>query len=340
MKSECIVVTGRGGPEVLQPEQRDSIAGPGEVLVQVVAAGVSYGDVLARAGVIPGGPKPPYVPGFDVTGTVIACGPGVTTFRVGQPVAALVREGAYCDVVTVPAERAIPLPEGLDPIVCGAGILNAFIAWQMLHRVAKVERGSTILVHGASGGVGLTLVQLARLHGVEVLGTCSAAKAEIVAAEGARPIDYETEDVIQVVREVTRDGVAAAFDHIGGTHFLTSYACLRSPGILVAYGQDRALRNGKKFMPAGVVGFLGGIMAPKLVPDGKRTTFYNAWSLETSEPLAYRADMARVMDLMARGRIRPIVAGTFALQAASEAHRALEQRQVRGKLVLLPGKAA
>ncbi|MEI2774847.1 MAG: zinc-binding dehydrogenase [Tetrasphaera sp.] len=340
MKSECIVVTGRGGPEVLQRAERDHTAGPGEILIQVMAAGVSYGDVLARAGVIPGGPKPPYVPGFDVTGTVVACGPGVTSVRVGQPVTALVREGAYCDLVAVPAERAVPLPAGLDPIVCAAGILNSFIAWQMLHRVAKVQRGSTILVHGAAGGVGLALVQLARLHGVEVLGTCSAAKAEIVAREGARPIDYETEDVLQVVRDVTQEGVAAAFDHIGGTHFLISYACLRSPGILVAYGQDRALRNGKKFMPAGVVGFLGGIIAPKLVPDGKSTTFYNAWSLETSEPLAYRADLARVMDLMARGRLRPILAGTVALESAADAHRALEGRTVRGKLVLVPGKAA
>ncbi len=337
MKSACMVVTQSGGPGVLQPRAREETPAAGEVLVRVEGAGVSYGDVLARAGVIPGGPKPPYVPGFDVTGRVIECGAEVEDLQLGDRVVALVRQGAYSDVVAVDADRAVLLPQGLDPVVCAAGILNTFIAWQMLHRVAKIQAGQRILVHGASGGVGLAMVQIARMHGVEVWGTCSTTTTERVLQAGATPIDYTPNDFGQVVAALDPPGVNAVFDHLGGTHFLRSYNTLRSPGILVAYGQDRALRNGKKFPPAGIVGFLGGIALPKLIPDGRRTTFYNAWSLESSDPEAYRIDMATALRLLAERRVRPVIADVVELADAAGAHRRMESRNVHGKLVLVPG---
>jgi synaptic vesicle membrane protein VAT-1 len=174
---EARALSRRPGPESLQVHLADiPEPPPGHARVRIEAAGVSYGDLLFQRGVVPGGPKPPFTPGCDVTGVVESLGPGVTGLCPGERVCALVASGGYSAVINLPAERLVPVPDGLTAVQVAGIALNYFIAHQMLHRVARVRSGERILVHGASGGVGIALLQLTRLIGdVHVWGTCSCA---------------------------------------------------------------------------------------------------------------------------------------------------------------------
>ncbi|MED7951225.1 medium chain dehydrogenase/reductase family protein [Streptomyces sp. BE303] len=329
-----------GGAEVLRLSSEELPApAVGQVRVRVLAAGVSYGDILLRAGVIPGGPKRPFTPGYDLVGEVDQVGPGTRAPAVGQRVVALVRSGGYAEYAIVPANRLVELPEGVDPVEASALALNYFIAQQMLHRVARVRRGGTVLVHGASGGVGTAFLELAALAEVTVYGTCSGARADQVRRLGGHPIDRDTEDFLRVVRGLPGGAVDAVFDPVGGPHFLRSYQAVRRGGVMVGYGQNAALRGGKPDLLVGAQGFLGGIVLPKLLPDGRRTLFYNAWSLEKSQPAAYQQDLATVLELLQKGLVNPRVGRTMALDEAADAHRAMETAAVSGKIVLVPAPA-
>jgi NADPH:quinone reductase-like Zn-dependent oxidoreductase len=337
VRSRYVNATRRGGPGVLELRDREVAVHPpaGEALVRVVAAGVSYGDILLRVGVIPGGPKPPFTPGFEIAGIVEAVGEGVTGVREGQAVVGLVRSGGYTDLLSVPAARLIPVPDGVALTSAAAVALNYFIAYQMLHRVAMVSAGQHVLVHGAGGGVGTAFLQLAALDNLRVHATASAAKHDLIRELGGHPIDYRAEDFVAVTRERTGGkGVAAAFDPVGGGHFRASYRTLGDGGTLVAFGQSAAFADGKARMRTGAWGMLGGIVAPKLIPDGKTAVFYNAWSLEKKEPLAYREDLGTIMSLLEGGQIEPVMAETLPLDDAAKAHELLESGVIRGKIVL------
>lgn len=325
-----------GGADVLELETRSTPSpGPGEALVRVVAAGVSFGDVLLRVGVIPVGPKPPYTPGYDITGVVESIGEGVTEPRVGQLVTGLVPSGGYAEFLTMPAHRLVPVPDGLAAVEVSAIALNYFVAYQMLHRIAQVKAGQSVLVHGAAGGVGTALLQLAALADVDVHGTSSAGKKNVVTRLGAEHIDYSRVDFVGVMRVF--GGAHAVFDPVGGAHFLRSYRSLRSGGVLVGYGQSDAMVQGRPRKSVAILGFVGGLFLPKLIPDGKRTTFYNAWSLEKKDPDAYRTDLGKILDLLAARKIDPIVAHTLRLDDAAKAHELLERSAITGKIVLETG---
>jgi NADPH:quinone reductase len=306
---------------------------PGHARVRVEAAGVSYGDLLLQRGVIPGGPKPPNVPGYELAGVVESVGDGVGDLAPGQRVAALVHEGGYASAVNLPAQRLVPVPDGVEPERVAAVALNYFIAHQMLHRIAKVTSGQSIVVHGASGGVGLAFLQLAEhIGGITVFGSASAANLDLVRRHGAVAVDYHNEDFANAVRDSV-GAVEAAFDPIGGPHFWRSYSVLRRGGTMVAYGQSEALRDGKRNMAIGALGFLGGIALPKLRPDGRKTTFYNAWALEKKQPQAYAEDLAHVLELLSADKIAPRSITTLPLADAAVAFERLESG-ASGKLVL------
>jgi NADPH:quinone reductase-like Zn-dependent oxidoreductase len=335
MRYKHISVSELGGPGALRLRTSElPVPGPGEVRVRVVAAGVSFGDVLLRAGVIPGGPKRPFVPGFDVTGVVDRIGAEVTGLEPGQMVTALVRSGGYAEYAIVPAARVVPVPDGTDPVQVAAVVLNYFIAYQMLHRVARVQPGERILVHGAAGGVGVAFLQLGATAAIEIYGTCSAGKRDIVAGLGAHPIDYQSEDFLDVVRALPGGSVDVVFDPVGGSHFRRSYRALRRGGSLIAYGQSEAYRGGQARKLVGAWGFLGGIVLPKLIPDGKTTLFYNAWSLEKKDPQAYREDIGVILELLAKGKIGPSAIERLPLESAVTAHEVLERGTPTGKIVL------
>jgi len=334
MRYAHVEVTRRGGPQVLAlctGELRPP--GTGEARLAVAAAGVSYGDVLLRAGVIPNGPKPPFTPGFAVAGTVESVGDGVRGLSAGQPVVALLPRGGYTSGALVPAARLVPVPPGLAPEQVAAAALDFFVAHQMLRRVAHCEPGQRIVVHGAAGGVGQALLQLARRGGVAVIGTSSAVKRDLVTGLGAEHVDYREADLWTALGRLAPDGVDAVFDPIGGRHFWRSYGLLRRRGVLVGYGQSAALRDGRRDLRTGAIGFLGGIVLPKLLPDGRSTVFYNAWSLERRLPEAYREDLVHVLELLADGEVRPPLFRRLPLADAATAHE-LVGSSVVGKVVL------
>src|SRR5437762_5035591 len=201
----------------------------GEVRVRVLAAGVSLPDLLMREGVHPEAPRLPFTPGWDLVGVVDRFGDGISGLEPGQIVAALPIRGAYAEFVCLPQRELVPVPSGLDAAEAVSLVLNYVTAYQMLHRSAKVRRGQRVLIHGAAGGVGSALLQLGRLAGLEMYGTCSSQNASAVSDLGGIPIDYRQLDFVNEIHRLTGEGVDVVLDSIGGTHIWRSRKALR-PG--------------------------------------------------------------------------------------------------------------
>src|SRR5215475_1498409 len=252
MQQTKVVVTRYGGPEVITvAEQECPVPMPGEVLVKVLSAGVSLPDILAREGVHPETPRVPYTPGWDLVGTVDRLGDGVRGFELGQKIAAMPIHGCYAQYVCVPQRKLVPVPAGLDTAEAVAIVLNYVTAYQMLHRSVKAKPGQRMLIHGASGGVGSAMLQLAKLAGVEMYGTCSVQGAAVVRELGGVPIDYKNADFVKEVHRLTGDGLDAAFDGIGGDNLSRSRNALREGGRVVTYGFQSKLRGGRMVFGSG-----------------------------------------------------------------------------------------
>jgi NADPH:quinone reductase-like Zn-dependent oxidoreductase len=202
----------------------------GEVRVRVLAAGVSLPDLMMREGIHPETPRVPFTPGWDLVGVVERLGDGVFGIAPGQVVAALPISGAYAEFICLPHRGLVPVPSGLDPAEAVSLILNYITAYQMLHRSATVTPGQRVLIHGAAGGVGSALLQLGRLTGLEMYGTCSSRGASAVSDLGAIPIDYQHQDFVKEIHRLTHEGVDVVFDGIGGTHIWHSRKALRPGG--------------------------------------------------------------------------------------------------------------
>src|SRR5216110_3448572 len=243
-----VVVGHYGGPEVLQVvEEGDPRPGPGEVRVRVLAAGVSFSDALLRTGTYLGGPKPPFTPGYELVGVVEELGPGCSTLREGDRVAALSVWGADAERVCVPEKYAVEVPEDLDPAEVVSLVLPYMTAYQLLHRVARVKSGETVLVHGAAGRVGTAVLELGALAGLRLYGTASARDRAAVERLGAVAIDYRNEDFLARVRELTGgEGVDVVLDSLGGPISLRSFRALRPGGRLVVFGRYATLSHGRK----------------------------------------------------------------------------------------------
>ena len=214
MRYRHVVIRQFGGPEVLQVVE-DDLTAPrsGQALVKVLAADVGFSDVNIRRGRYPRGPRPPFTPGYAMVGVVDQLGPETAGLETGQRVAALTFTGSYSQYMVLPAQELYPVPEEVDPAEAVTVTFNYVAAYQMLHRVAHVERGGRILIHGAGGGLGTAFLELGHLAGLEMYGTASKAKHALVSRLGAVPIDYHTEDFVERVRALTGGaGVDAVFD--------------------------------------------------------------------------------------------------------------------------------
>ena len=244
MRHTRIILTQYGGPlhavEEACPEPKK-----GEVRVRVLSAGVSLPDLLMCAGVHPETPRLPFTPGWDLVGIVDRLGDGISGIEPGQIVAALPIHGAYAELVCLPQRELVPVPSGLDAAEAVSLVLNYVTAYQMLHRSARVRRGQRVLIHGAAGGVGSALLQLGRLTGLEMYGTCSSQGASAVSELGGIPIDYRQLDFVQEIHRLTSGGVDVVFDGIGGPHIWRSRKAVRPGGTVVAYGLTSSLRGGQ-----------------------------------------------------------------------------------------------
>ena len=353
MKHTRILVTHYGGPDALQVVEEDCPEpGVGEVRVRVLAAGVAMPDIMAREGLHPETPPVPYTPGWDLVGEVDRLGHGVSGIEPGQIVAAMPIHGAYAEFVCLPQRELIPVPSGLDAALAVSLILNYITAYQMLHRSAKVRPGQRVLIHGAAGGVGTALLQLGRLAGVEMYGTCSSRSAPAVSDLGGIPIDYHQDFVKELLR-LTSEGVDVVFDPIGGTHLWHSRKALRPGGRVVGYGLRSSLhgeglasgRPGRRQRFRGTAIFGLYVAGGWLLPGRKRVVPYSIQTLKRLKPEFFRQDLMALFDLLQQKKVRPLIAQRFPLAEARHAQELLGKGGVTGKIVLVssgssPGSGA
>ena len=341
-----IVATRYGGPEVLQVvEEQCPEPKPGEVRVRVLAAGVSLPDVMAREGIHPETPAAPFTPGWDLVGTVDRLGADVSGIQPGQIVAAMPISGGYAEFACLPERELVLVPSGLDAGETVSLILNYITAYQMLHRSARIRAGQRALIHGAAGGVGTALLQLGRLAGLEIYGTCSSRGASTVSELGGIPIDYQHQDFVREIHRLTSDGVDVALDSIGGSHIWRSRQALRPGGRVVAYGLTGSLRGGRlasgrsdgRHRFRGIAIFALYIVGSCLLPGRKRVIPYSIQTLKRLRPGWFRQDLTILFDLLKQQKIKPLIAQRLPLAEARHAHELLGKGGVIGKIVLVPG---
>lgn len=337
LKYSRVVVRRTGGPDVLEVVEEDlPEPGVGQARVKILAADVSFSDVNLRRGRYPGAPKPPFTPGYAMVGVVDHLGPGAIGLALGQRVAALTFYGSYSQYLCLPAQELIPVPEGVDPAEAVSLVFNHAVAYQMLHRIAHVARGQRVLIHGAAGGVGSALVELGRLAGLEMYGTASKPKHELVARLGATPIDYQTEDFVARVAALTGGrGVDAAFDPMGAAHLRQTARTVRPGGTIVGYGYYATANQGGAAL-LDVLSQYAWMALWSAPPNRKHGVFYDIRPLMKKHPEWYREDVKALFDLLVSGKLHPVIAARLPLSEAPRAHQLIESAQVQGKIVLIP----
>jgi NADPH:quinone reductase-like Zn-dependent oxidoreductase len=337
----AVWITSAAGPDGLEVrESADPVPGPGELRIRVRAAGLGFAEVMAAQGLYPDAPKRPCVVGYEVAGVVDAAGHGVTEHAVGSRVVALTHFGGHSDLVCVPQEQVFAIPEGKDFEAAAALPVTYLTAYHMLFRVACVRGGERVLVHMAAGGVGTAVLQLCRtVPGVKVFGTASAAKHELLRAQGcAHPIDYRSTDYAAEVRRLTGgEGVDVVLDPLGGADWRKGLKLLRPCGRLVAYGFAN-LTSGQRRRPLHVLSKAAGIplLTPLQLMNSNRTVSGVNLGHLWGRMDILREEFREVIALWEAGTITPVVDSTFPFAEAAAAHRRMLERQNTGKIVLTP----
>jgi NADPH:quinone reductase-like Zn-dependent oxidoreductase len=341
----AVVLTGHGGPEVLQVQERpDPPVGAGEVRIAVKATGINFADTMARVGLYPDAPKPPCVLGYEVAGEVESVGEGVDSVKVGDRVVAGTRFGGQQEMVSVPAEQVLPLPDRLSFEQGAAVPVNYATAYCALVLMAGLKEGERALIHAAAGGVGTAAVQIARHHGAEVFGTASGGKHDAIRELGVQhAIDYRTQDFEQEVRRLTDgQGVDVVIDATGPTNFRKDYRLLRQGGRLVMYGLSEASagtgRDMRKLfgslarMPFATFPWWKSL---QLMSENKGVFGLNmlAWWDREGDVTRITGPLIEELD---SGSLDPVVAEAFPFERAGDAHRLIAERRNVGKVVLVP----
>jgi NADPH2:quinone reductase len=319
-----IVVEHFGGPEVMHLRERETpTPGQGQVLVRQEAIGVNFIDVYRRTGLY--SVPLPSVPGMEGAGTVEAVGQDVRSLRIGDRVAYANTPGTYAEAVLVPADGAVRLPARISFQQAAAAMLQGMTAHYLALETYPVKKGDTVLVHAAAGGVGLLLVQVARMRGARVIATVSTQeKAELARKAGAEEIIlYSEKDFSVEVKRITAGtGVKAVYDSVGATTFLKSLDCLAPRGMMVSFGQS----SGKvEAMEPGLLSAKGSLYLT-------RPTLGHY----IADPASLQRKAREVLQWVASGKLRLRIGATFPLAEAAEAHRQLQGRNTTGKLLLNP----
>lgn len=311
----------------------------GELLVAVEATGISYAEQAMRHGRYFAQPKFPFTPGYDLVGTVVRVGPGGDATLLGRRVATMTKTGAWTGHALVQERDSIPVPDGVSSEDAEAVTVNGVTAWQMLHRAARVERGQTILVFGANGGVGGILIQLAQRAGVRIIGAASPRHHDALRRIGVEPVDYHDPDLARTVRALAPAGVHAVFDNVGGATTKTAWALLAPRGTLVSYAIVGAVSGTDNLWPP-FLKHLTRILAWNALPNGKRATFYDLWAGHNTKKARFRqrleADLGQVLQLVRDGTIAANIAARYPLTDVAAALQLAESRTLNGKVILLP----
>ena len=314
-----------GGPEVLQPVERDMpVAGVGEVLIKVVAAGINRPDVLQRRGMYAPPPGASTVPGLEVSGEVIAIGGDVDRAMLGSRVCALLAGGGYAEYAVAPAGQCLPVPDAISMIEAAAIPETLFTVWTNLFERAYASGGDTVLVHGGTSGIGTMAIALGKLFGLTVIVTCgSAEKAARAISLGAKhAIDYSAEDFVERVKTITDGkGVNVVLDMVGGDYVPRNLACLAQDGRHVSIAVQRG-------MTAEIN--VAALMMRRLTMTG---------STLRPRSVAFKSLVAQelrtvVWPFVESGQLKPVIDMTFPLAKAADAHARMETGDHVGKIVL------
>lgn len=330
-----IVITATGSYDTLQVQERpDPVCGPGQVRIDVKAAGVNFADIMARLGLYPDAPPLPAVVGYEVSGTVAETGEGVAAVKVGDRVMAGTQFGGYATMVVVGAGDVVPLPDDLS-FEQGAAIpVNYATAWAGLVGYGSLREGDRVLVHAAGGGVGIAATQIARRYGAEVWGTASPGKHEAIKGFGVQhPLDY--------TRKGWERGLPSfdlIMDAVGGASLRRSYKMLRAGGRVVAFGASSVVDGEKKNLLKAApqaLRMVRGFNIMDQMGDSKTVIGLNMLTLwkdrGTLEPW-----VTPLLELMADGTIVPVVSDVVPFDRAGDAHRIITERRNVGKVVLVP----
>ena len=321
----AIEIAEPGGPEVLRPVERPRPEpGHGEVLVRVAAAGVNRPDVLQRKGGYPPPPGAPDIPGLEIAGTVAALGAGVSEWKGGDALCALVAGGGYAEYCTAPAAQCLPVPAGFDMVKAAALPETFFTVWTNVFQRARLAGGERFLVHGGSSGIGTTAIQIAVARGSRVFATAGSAEkcaaCERLGAE--RAINYRDEDFVAVVKELTQgEGVDVILDMVGGDYIARDIAALRPEGRLVLIAFLGGSKAELDFLP---------LMLKRITVTGSTL---RPRSIEEKGAIAAEL-RAEVWPLLDAGTIAPVIDSTYPLADAAEAHRRMDSGAHIGKIVL------
>jgi NADPH:quinone reductase-like Zn-dependent oxidoreductase len=337
-----IWITRAGPPEVLQVrEAADPAPNAGEVRIRVEASGVNFADIMARMGVYADMPPVPVVPGYEVSGQIDAVGSGVDQSWIGRDVVAMTRFGGYADAVCVPLTRIFPRPAGLSALEGAAILVNYLTAWQLVVVMGALKANETVLIHSVGGGVGIAATQIAKHIGARVIGTASASKHEDMRALGVdHLIDYRTEDFETRTRDITGGrGVELILDAVGGESWKKGYRVLAPTGRLGMFGVS-SLASGKERNFLSIFSMLANTPWFQFNPVGLMNANKGVFGVNVSHMLD-EIDRLRewgetLMELAARGIVRPKVAASFKFDDAPKAHHFIQDRRNIGKVLLVP----
>jgi putative PIG3 family NAD(P)H quinone oxidoreductase len=321
----AIEIPSFGGPERLVPGSRPvPRPGKGELLVKVAAAGVNRPDVLQRQGHYNPPPGTTDIPGLEIAGTVVALGPGVSGWKEGDTVCALLAGGGYAEYAAAPAPQCLPVPRGFSMIEAAALPETVFTVWTNVFERGRLQRGESFLVHGGSSGIGTTAIQLASAWGARVFATAGDdAKCRACETLGAEKcVNYRSEDFVEVVGKLTDGkGVDVILDMVGGDYVARNLALLGLEGRLVQIAFLRSPKVELNLMP---------VMLKRLTFTGSTL---RARSVEQKGAVA-RGVRENVWPLIEAGKVKPVIHKTFPLREAAAAHRLMESSAHIGKIVL------
>jgi len=320
----AIEVTQLGDASVLRwVERAEPVPGPGEVAIRVSFTGVNFADIMARRGAYHGGQQPPFTPGLDCAGTVVALGQGVDGLRVGQRVAAFPDGGSYAQVVVARAILTYPLGDAVSD-ESGAALLLLGAAYNTSTLAGRVQPGESILIHAAAGGVGSTAVQIARILGAGTIFATAGdpQKVEIARKAGADvAIDYRAEDfAARIKAETGGRGVDVILDSVAGDVFKSGFSVLAPYGRYVIYGKAS--------------GVPGTVETDMLHSSNRALLGYSSGSYRKTRPEGLRPAADASLRLVAEGKVTPLIGERLALREAAKAHEFVESRQSHGKVLL------
>jgi NADPH:quinone reductase-like Zn-dependent oxidoreductase len=295
------------------------------VRVRNFAAAVSSPDITSRYGQSPFVPKLPFTPGYAFIGEIEELGEDVVDYQPGDIVGGLTAYGSYSEVVYWRARRLIPVPADIDYGEAVPIILNYIVAYHALHMFANVIAGQTVMINGASGGIGTALLQLGKLAGLKMYGTASKQKHAILEEYGAVPIDYQTQDFAEVVRSREPKGIDAVFDGMAGESFKKGFSILGRGGTLVGYGNPLSV--------AGMFQMLGQVALYSVIPNGKKVKYYST-GISNFKWQRFIDDWALLFRFLQEGKIKPVIEARFPLLEARQANELLESGNVVGNIVL------